>query len=404
MRGKSLRKKKGVKKLSLRRKEDLNMNSKSDTIIHQKYKKSKGSGSIYFVDDRKKYRAQYTTPQGKRISKMCATLKEAEDWLAQQRTDIAQGTFVEPSKVTLGQWMVTWLETYKKPTLAASTYERYLQLALHLEPLAKIPLQKLTSIEVQQLFNEMELTETGKNKVYKILSQAIKRAIAIDLLRKNFLLAVEAPKPLKTQMETYTTEEINHLLDVVKHSVYYSKYYPFILLAVTSGARIGELLGLKITQVLSDRIRIREKVDIKKRKGKLKTEAAYRDITLPPEVIASIKSAYKVSPIIVGGYVFHTSTGNAYGMRNIERMWEKVLEEASLPHLNFHSLRHYHATYLLSIGVPIAEVSKRLGHAKISITLDYYGHAIPGYDSTIAQMLAPICTQTAHKEEKTVEK
>lgn len=67
----------------------------------------------------------------------------------------------------------------------------------------------------------------------------------------------------------------------------------------------------------------------------------------------------------------------------IERAWRSILLLASILHKKFHTLRHTHATQLLANGVPLLEVSKRLGHRKASHTLDFYGYAIPGHDASL---------------------
>lgn len=76
--------------------------------------------------------------------------------------------------------------------------------------------------------------------------------------------------------------------------------------------------------------------------------------------------------------------------QNWQRFWRKLLHQAGVPAKNFHALRHTHATKLLAAGMPLMDVSRRLGHAKPSHTLDLYGHAMPGQDDIIAGKIADI--------------
>ena len=175
---------------------------------------------------------------------------------------------------------------------------------------------------------------------------------------------------------------------------YYEKYYPFFLLAVTTGARLGELLGLKTKNIGKGYIFIDNSLQYVR--GKLvdmppKTNAGVRRVTIPSNVESILKAAVYADKVrSFDGYVFHTRNGTPYSPRNMERIWKRVLVLAGIEHKNFHVLRHTHATQLLANHVPLIEVSRRLGHSKASITLDLYGHAIPGYDKQIPEKVQSI--------------
>lgn len=356
-------------------------------------RKSNNTGSISYNKARKKYRAQFTSPiTGKRIEKQFATQKEAEVWLAQQITAANTGMFVEPSKLTVLDWTAEYLETYSKPKVAPSTLALYVQTAEKLAPIADIPIQKLTPAMVQNFFNDMDATPNTKLKVYRLLKQMLKKAFVLGMIPRNIMDPVEAPQYRQGEIETFTKEELTSLLQSIRNSQYYAKYYPLFLLAMSSGARLNEILGLKIGDVHSDYIHIgnnlQRRSDNKRVDAQPKTEAGIRDIRLPKEVIAELQKAYRYKGCILGGYVFHTEKGNYIITSNVERTWKAVLKEAGLRHRHFHALRHTHATELLANGVPIIEVSRRLGHAKVSTTLDMYGHKIPGLDVQIADRIS----------------
>ena len=122
-----------------------------------------------------------------------------------------------------------------------------------------------------------------------------------------------------------------------------------------------------------------------------KTDSGIRTITLPEEVITSLKEAYaSIDNAQPNGYVFHSANGTPLKPSNVERMWRRILQLAGLPHRHFHALRHTHATELLAKGVPMLEVSRRLGHSDPTITLKLYGHVIKGYDEKISAEVSNI--------------
>lgn len=125
-------------------------------------KADNGNGCVHYEADRKRYKALFTTPEGKRISKRFLTKAEANDWLASLRVDAAEGCFVEPSKMTLEQWVTEYLTVYAKPKVRQKTLESYAQTAAHLTPIKDIPIQKLTSAQVQKFLNNSPLSDSAK--------------------------------------------------------------------------------------------------------------------------------------------------------------------------------------------------------------------------------------------------
>jgi len=363
----------------------------SSKVYHRQGKKANNTGSITYDKARKKYMARFTTPAGNRIAKRFDTEKEANTWIAEQITNAAKGLLVEPSKLTLGDWCYEYLETYSKPKVARRTLETYVQTSYHLEPISTIPLQKINALTLQKFVNSLNVGDNTRLKVYRLLKMILKKAFALGMIARNPMDAVDAPKYEPAEIETFTLEEIKHLLATIKESQYFSHYYTFFHLACATGMRMGELLGLKIGNVFADHIHVDNNVQDLKHNTLQdcvpKTRAGFRDISLAPNIIAELKQIY-MSPMVKTEYVFHTKSGKPYAHSNTERTWKHILIEAGLPPRHLHALRHTHATELLASGVPLLEVSKRLGHSKPSVTLDLYGHAIKGYDDKIAQLVS----------------
>lgn len=354
---------------------------------------SKGQGTISHDKKHGSYRAYYVTPAGRRISKRFKSKKEAADWLAQQQAAVATNTFTEPSSLTLGSWLLTWLKEYKKATVSQRTYERYIELAGKCAPIAEIKLQQLTVPQVQALYSQLAddgLAARTIDKVHKILKASLKKALHVGLIPRNIMDAVEPPKFERTQeIITFTRAEVDAILSAAREHNH-GKYYAFILLAITTGMRLGEILALRWADISTGKREISISRNLQQTKTGLvinppKTRAGRRTISVPTEVITALlrlKVGRKIESI--DSLVFVTSTGTPYSPRNIEHGWKRVMEKAAIPYRNFHVLRHTHCTDLLAAGIPIVEVAKRVGHARISHTLELYGHAIPSYDKEIA--------------------
>ena len=123
----------------------------------------------------------------------------------------------------------------------------------------------------------------------------------------------------------------------------------------------------------------------------LEAFSALRNVTIPRELCDALRE-YADG----GEYVFHTRNGGVWNTHNVERAWRAILDKAEVQRKHFHALRHTHATQLLANYVPLIEVSRRLGHSKPSITLDLYGHAIPGYDKKIPEKVQAIFNFDGH--------
>lgn len=166
-----------------------------------------------------------------------------------------------------------------------------------------------------------------------------------------------------------------------------------VILAATTGMRIGEVLGLRWCDVLfeTSEVYVRQALQNSSEIGLLletpKTKAGVRKISITNDVLIELKKLKKAALAIdikQEQLCFVTKSNKPIAPYNFERAWKSIVKRSGVPYRNFHVLRHTHATQLLANGVPIIEVSRRLGHARISHTLELYGHAIPNYDSKIA--------------------
>ena len=221
------------------------------------------------------------------------------------------------------------------------------------------------------------------------------------MVNKNIMLAVEPPKEtIYKEVEIYTPEEIEKIITNLPNMQFgLNKHYQIIILAITTGMRLGELLGLRWCDVgfKKKEVHIRQSLQYSTSTGVVfeppKSKAGVRKISIPEKVIKSLEELLEQEKVIdIKGKTlcFKTEKGTPLNPSNFRRAWESIQRLASVEYKNFHVLRHTHATQLLANNIPIIEVSRRLGHARVSHTLDIYGHAIPNYDQSISEEVSNI--------------
>ena len=359
-------------------------------------KRKNGEGGISFDKSRNSYRASVIAPDGRRIFKRFKTKEEALSWKNEQLYNMQKGTFVSPSDVLLGEWLLKWLETYKKDTVKQRTYEGYVSLAKHLIPLSKIKLQELKPLNIQEFYQHLKLSACTINKIHRLLKECYTKAYQLEMVQKNIMPLVKAPKYEAPGIEVFKREEIEQILATCKNHIKLKKYYPLILLMVTTGARLGEILGLRWCDVFlaSSEIYIRKSLQKSNSLGLIlespKTKASIRKIKITQEAcdeLKKLKTKIKNIDLKQEKLCFLTRNATPIAPRNFERAWCDLLKNANIEYKKLHVLRHTHATELLANGVALSDVAKRLGHSKQSHTLELYSHALPNHDELIANTI-----------------
>ncbi len=317
----------------------------------------------------------------------------AYDWIAEQKSQINNGTFIEPSEVTVGAWLVGWLNVYVKPKVRIRTYERYLVTLNHLEPLFLHKLQALDPHTVQKFYISGELSQSATLKAHKLLKSALKQAHNNQLIHRNPLTAIAAPAAPKTEIAIMPIEDINALLAFCKKHTRYSKHYPLFFLLANTGARIGEILALEWKnvnleeQTITIAQALEYSVTLGTRITQPKTKAGNRVIPISSTVTSILAGLPRPC-----NFVFSTNRLTPFAANNIAKVWRAMFvdyneqnPDKQIAYHHIHTLRHTHATLLIGQkNVSLADLSAYLGHAKISHTLDLYGHAIKKQTKMIA--------------------
>lgn len=392
-------------------------------------KRQHNEGTIFFDAARGNWRVQITRLDGSRASKRFRSEDEAKDWHREQILLQGRGLLSGSGDTPLAEWVLEWLDIYIRPSVRQRTFERYLSLANHLESVAHMRLRDLRPNHFQRLYSELRgrfSSETTK-KIHNLLGASIKQAVANRSIHANPMDGVTPPKVVREEVETFTHEELDMLLAAAKGKA----KYPVLVLAIHTGMRLGELLGLRWQDVDFNKRCIHVRQTLQHASTGIifeppKTKAGKRRITVPQETMDLLRQ-HKEKYAGISELCFPSVTGTPMQPKNFERWWaelqqsvnplwlqleekRKEMKKAKIAetapeylailkqqkaarlaaHKKFHAIRHTHATNLLASGEPIVDVSRRLGHSKPSTTLDVYGHSIPGNDQKLADKISKL--------------
>jgi len=209
-------------------------------------------------------------------------------------------------------------------------------------------------------------------------------------------------------MKTLDENQIQTFLIVAQSEQ--PEFLPLYQLALTTGMRLGELLGLSWNDLDWDRQTLSVKRQLTRIRGEglvltpPKTKAALRTIKLGASTWSILKSHHKSQYMAQScrdpdwqekDLVFTQTNGKPYGPRQVQKAYKRILNAAGLPNMRFHDLRHTAATHMIAKGVDMSTVKRRLGHTKVSTTFDNYVHAVPGMQEKAAAVMDEITTPVA---------
>jgi integrase len=305
------------------------------------------------------------------------TRAEAARKLAEAQNQQQAGMLVEDERMTVEQFIDTWLKAVKD-SVKHSTWRRYDSLLrVHAKPtIGKLRLARLKPLHLKQMYAarlEAGLAPSTVRQLHVVVHRALRDAERWALVPRNVAGLVSAPRRVRREFQVFSPEQARVFLQVVKGDRLEALY----AVAITTGMREGELFGLCWEDVNLDAgtLHLARRV---------KTESSRRQVLLPRLAVEALK-AHKTQQarerLRVGerwrdnGLVFPNRVGEANDPSHfLRRDYRPLLERAGLPRIRFHDLRHSAATLLLGMGVHPKIVSELLGHSNISITLDLYSH------------------------------
>lgn len=350
------------------------------------------SFEIDFIDDTTKKRIRETGSGY--ISKM-----EARDAGRKKELELKNKVSLgfKNDKVKFVSFINDWLST-TKPQLANSTWKRY-KIAIDKIIIPKLGdknLDKIKPTDINNLYSycidELGNSTTTVRQYHWILSKAFKNAYKWKIIDYNIMDTVEPPKKVKRELTVYTKDQLFLLLNRVKSM---TCYIP-VLLAGTTGMRLGEICGLRWKDVNLDKkelyvTRQLQIVDDKLELLQLKTSSSKRSIPLLSETIGPLTELQQIQEYNKSkhenydenNYVVCKEDGSPYEPNYISRNYTRVMkqykvcEQLKIPYIRFHDLRHTYATMLLTADVNPKVVSELMGHSTVSMTLNTYSHVLP---------------------------
>jgi integrase len=369
-------------------------------------RRGNGEGSITRHRKSGLYMARYwiETPKGpKRKAIYGKTREEVRDEMAKALADRAGGLVFDDDNLTVGEYLDAWLNGSVRGSVRQSTFERNESaVRLHIKPaLGRLNLKKLSPTHVQGFYRDRldyRLAPASVNKLHAVLHKALGQAVKWNMIPRNVAGVVKAPRPAPEEMRTLSKEETHRLLDAARGDRVEALY----VLAVHTGMRQGELLGLKWRDVDLENATLSVRRTLTKSRGRLlvgepKTNNSRRTIRLTEPAVRALREhldrqmegMQRLGDLYQDeGLVFASEVGTLINPSNLrKRSFARLLKRAGLPKIRFHDLRHTCATLLFGRGIHPKNVQELLGHTNIAITLNIYSHVIPGMGDQTARAM-----------------
>ncbi len=374
-----------------------------------------GSGSVWQRPDGRWGAAlsypYYDPDTGRTKTKRASTTKKtweaAHRWLMQKQNDLLGGVTDAPQNPPLGEYLGEWLHNVVEPSVAPKTHEkREYHVRVHISPaLGHVRLKDLQARQIHALYVRMArrdppLAASTRRDIHTTLKMALKQAVRWGLIPQNPAEFVDPPKPNGASGADDEEEgrgEIRALTDdqarVLFETTEGKRWRPYYVVAIRTGLRPGELLGLRWGDLDLGAdpasLRVRRTLAIRQGGGTYfkspKSKASRRTLALHWEASEALEVQRtgledEGLPVRREDLVFPSTAGTPMNRNNLRyRHLHPDLKAAELPRLTLHELRHTFASVALyEWRWPPAVVQQVMGHESIRMTMDLYGHLVPG--------------------------
>ncbi len=306
---------------------------------------------------------------------------------------------ITDNHIPLADYMLNWLEKFKKGKIRPSSYERY-QFCLQLlckDELAQMDIRAIRLEDIQEYVNRLEAMSASTIKKQKLLlSQVLEHAMLTEVIQRNPVQGVQMP-PMTHNTKVvfpYEKDEQEKLVATFteeKNGKLRFRYGWGAVLILETGLRAGEALALEWSDIDEEKRTLKINKNLVRVDGKntvqrtTKTESGRRTIPLNSRALEAIHHL-KAQQVSGCPYVFATQAGKHLSYRNLLATMEKACEAVGVEHRGLHALRHSFASNLYARGVEVKIISKLLGHASVEITYNRYIHFFEGeIDDTLRQ-------------------
>lgn len=344
------------------------------------------------------------------------TSAEAATKLRKATAEVDSGDYITPDKTKLSEWLDIWLSQYCNGIKPGTVVQYQGYITNHIKPaLGAMPLNKIQPHHVQKMVNGLTGHGRGRDtisyktrkNVHGCLSAALGKAVELHYMRENPAKGCSIPRDNDVadtkEIHPFTTEEIKAFLPLAEKSRYYGIYF----VALNTGMRLSEILGLRWSCVdfSSSRITVNAQLLVqrhageKKKLGQPKNRKA-RTFKAAPQVMEVLRDTQKAQSLLrlragalwnnefdlvftdeLGRPVSHSSLGHDFNRH--------ILAEMGVHH-RFHDLRHTFATEALRNGIDYKTLSDTLGHFSAAFTMDVYAHVTEEMQNTLADIMGRV--------------
>ena len=328
--------------------------------------------------------------------------------------EVQQGTITYVGKCKLSEFAKTWFRDYCMKNLAPKTQNSYKN---HIEKriipaLGYIDINKLRPQHIMKFMDDLkengvrmdgrEGPLSGSSILYcfRVLSSMLQDAVQWQVIANNPCSRVKPPRVDHTEINLLNEADTVRMMEYLEEEPL--KYRMIVMLAIDSGLRLGELMGLKWTDIDFEK----ETINVTKSNQALsgkgvftkdpKNKSSVRRIAVSGSSIALLKR-YKREQVeqkfmlankwVDEGWIFTKWNGLPMFPTTPSQWFRRFLVRRGFPHMRFHALRHLSATLLIAFGIPLKNVSSRLGHADIRTTANIYGTALQSVDRQAANKM-----------------
>jgi len=338
---------------------------------------------------------------------------EAKKMLTIFEAEILKGKYIKVNKLaTLRDFYKDWLEKYAQEEYSPKTLQNYIN-DLNTRVLPVLGHMKLAEIEPIHVVNFMnkikkdgqrldgkpgKLASSTIRNIFNALNSVLSCAVEWRYISENPATPAKPKKPTHKKSEVYTKQEVDHLIEILAGCEF--RWMTLILLALSTGAREGEIAALEFKHIDFDNCKIKIEQSITPVKGKgLKVKSTKngkeRTVSVPKpliEMLDKLHTERKKEKLKAGDkkvwedhfFVFANEFGKPLRPDSIYQWWSRLTTKYKMKHIRFHELRHTSATLLINEGVHAKVISERLGHGDISTTMNIYGHVLQEADETAA--------------------
>ena len=347
------------------------------------------------------------------------TKRSAEAELTKALAQVENGNHVDPTKTTVAEFLDRWDRDWAAANVSPKTLERYRGLIdKQVRPyLGRVQIQKLRPVHLNELYAKLlregrcvkQKDEAGEvisaglsartvGHVHRVLHRALGHAVNWAVVQQNAADHVDPPRIEASEIEILKDGDMAALLEKLK-----GRSLRLIAeFGLATGLRRGEMLALRWQDVDFSGARVRVERSLEQTKaGGLrfkapKTKRGSRAISVSRSTLAALRAHRKsqqerwlalgLGKLRDDALVFATWNGQPRTPNALSKDWSETMADLGVK-ITLHALRHTHASQLIAAGLDVVTISRRLGHASPTITLNVYGHLFSNTDDRAAEIM-----------------